>query len=388
MTDSRARSPGRQRTPAQKAIAVAQRRLGKGAERAATAFVNGIDWWLRDPTDVVDRTPHDVIHTRDKLVVRRYRPLQSELDWGIGHVRETTPATVPVLLVPPLMVRPFIFDLTERRSFARTLLKRGFDTYLVDWGEPDREDATVRIEDYVLRWLPDAINAACTAAGTDSVYLVGYCQGGMFALMCAATTQDPRIAGIAAIASPIDSAKMGVIGWLARNGHPQIDQVVRLMGNVPGELSSTAFKLVDPLKSVTRYSDLFMNLYNDEYVDGFDALSAWTGNFIDYPQGAFRQLLRDFMRDNKLKDGRWQLGENGQHVADLRNITCPVLAFAGQTDKIVPIRAVRELMAVVGSEDKRFEVVPGGHMGVFAGRAAPDEVWAVIAAWMAEHEAR
>ncbi len=375
---SRPRRPRRPRPP--RALRRATRQLGKRAERTAHAFVNGLDWWLREPTDVVDRTPYDVVHTRHKLVVRRYRPLAADTDWGIGHVVEAPRVPVPVLLIPPLMVQPFIFDLTEQRSLARTLLGAGFDVFLVDWGKPDRGDREVTIEDYVLRWLPDAIDATCATSGSDRAFLLGYCQGGMFALMHTAANADERVAGVVAIGSPIDSAKMGLLGWIARNGHSQIDSVVGVMGNVPGELSSRMFKLMDPLKSVTRYSDLFLNLYNDEYVNGFDALTAWTENFIDYPQGAFRQLMRDFMKGNKLKDGRWKLGDR---TADLSTLNCPLLAFAGKTDNVVPAAAVRELLAAAGSEDATFRVVPGGHMGVFAGRHAPDQVWRVAAAWMA-----
>ena len=151
------------------------------------------------------------------------------------------------------------------------------------------------------------------------------------------------------------------------------------------------FKLMSPMKQVTRYADLFMNLYDEEYVKGFDALSAWTGNFIDYPQDAFRQLFRDFMLDNKLKDGRFVVGagrSEGPVVADLAKIRVPVLAFAGATDNVVREAAVREICAAVGTDDVTVRVAPGGHMGVFAGRHAPAAVWQPTADWMADHTAR
>ena len=65
----------------------------------------------------------------------------------------------PVLLVPPLMVKPFIFDLYPGRSLVRFLLQRGFRVYLVDFGEPDDADAYVTLDDYVLDWIPTACRA-------------------------------------------------------------------------------------------------------------------------------------------------------------------------------------------------------------------------------------
>ena len=52
------------------------------------------------------------------------------------------------------------------------------------------------------------------------------------------------------------------------------------------------------------------------------------------------------------------------------------------------IRAARELMHLVGARDKRFEVVPGGHAGVFAGSKAPDHTWRLIADWLLPRSGR
>ena len=40
-------------------------------------------------------------------------------------------------------------------------------------------------------------------------------------------------------------------------------------------------------------------------------------------------------------------------------------------------------MNLVGSRDKRFEEVPGGHAGVFSGSKAPDHAWRISADWLA-----
>ena len=66
---------------------------------------------------------------------------------------------LPVLLIPPLMVKPFIFDLFPGRSLVRFLLDRGFAVFLVDFGEPDAADSYVTLDDYVLDWMPDRLPA-------------------------------------------------------------------------------------------------------------------------------------------------------------------------------------------------------------------------------------
>jgi len=58
--------------------------------------------------------------------------------------------------------------------------------------------------------------------------------------------------------------------------------------------------------------------------------------------------------------------------------------FAGRTDQIAPVAAVRAVLDAVGSDDKTFLVVPGGHMGILAGSTAPERVWKPAAEWLAQ----
>lgn len=341
------------------------------ANRAILRFVNGIDWLIRDSKAVVGRTPYDVILKHGKLEVRRYRH-------PAAGVRPRF--AIPILLVPPLMVKPFIFDLYPGRSMVSFLLEHGFAVYLVDFGEPDRDDALVTLDHYVLDWLPTAIEAVKAASGVDEVTLLGYCMGGLFALSVAAVGEVPGIRNIVSVAAPVDTAKMGLFAWVARAAGGQVDFLARRIGNVPGGLSSTVFRLLAPMKNVTRYADLFMNMWNREYVNGFDAMNEWVGQFIDYPQAAFRQFVHDFMQHNKLVRGKMTF--RGK-VADLKKIRSSLLVIAGKTDAVAPIAAVKAALEAVGSADMTFKLAPGGHMGVFAGSSAPEHVWKVAAEWLA-----
>jgi polyhydroxyalkanoate synthase len=339
------------------------------ANRFALRFVNGIEWAIRDAREVVGRTPYDVILRRDKLEVRRY------------HAGSTKPThALPVLLVPPLMVKPFIFDLYPGRSLVASLLQRGFDVYLVDFGEPDAADAYVTLENYVLDWMPAAAEAVKLHSGSNELSMLGYCMGGLFALSHVAANRDDSVRNIVAIGAPIDFAQMGMLAWVAKNAGDQVEAIARRVGNIPGGLSSIGFRLMSPMKNVTRYADLFINLWSDEYVNGFDAMNQWVAQFIDYPQGAFLQFYEEFVRHNKLVRGELRLGDR---TANLRHVGSSILAFAGDSDQVATVAASRAIMKAVGGTDKEFVVVPGGHMGVFAGSRAPELVWKPTADWLA-----
>jgi polyhydroxyalkanoate synthase len=339
------------------------------ANRTLLRFINGVDWLVRDPKTVVGRTPYDVIYQRDKLEVRRYR---------LGSVHPRYP--LPVLLVPPLMVKPFIFDLHPGRSLVAFLLQQGFPVYLVDFGEPDDADAFVTLDDYVLDWIPAACRAVKDDAHTPGLSLLGYCMGGLFALSHVAANNDASVRNIVTIAAPVDTNKMGLFAWMAKLAGGQVEFIARRIGNVPGGLSSTVFRLLTPMKNFTRYADLFMNMWDHEYVNGFDAMNEWVKQFIDYPQHAFLQFVRDFVQHNKLVKGNLKFG---RRVANLRRVHASLLVFAGRADQIAPPAAVHAVLDAVASADKTFQLVPGGHMGVLAGASAPQNVWGPTAKWLA-----
>jgi poly[(R)-3-hydroxyalkanoate] polymerase subunit PhaC len=341
------------------------------ANRAILRFVNGVEWLLRDPKTVVGRTPYDVVHRHGKLEVRRYRSAD-----GKASCRYET----PVLLIPPLMVKPFIFDLFPGRSLVAFLRERGFAVYLADFGEPDEADSFVTLDDYVLDWIPTACRTVQTDAKTRQLSLLGYCMGGLFALMHTAANHDRSVRNIVTIGTPVDVNKMGLFAWVSKFTAGQAEFFARQVGNVPGGLSSTVFRLLTPMKNLTRYADLFMNMWDRKYIDGFDAMNQWVSQFVDYPQGAFLQFMRDFVRHNKLVRGKMTFGGK---VADLHEVGCSLLAFAGRTDQIAPPAAARAVLDAVGSTDKTFRLVPGGHMGAFAGATAPEHVWRPAADWLA-----
>ncbi len=339
------------------------------ANRALLRFVNGIEWLLRDPAAVVGRTPYEVVHKHDKLEVRRYQ---------LGRVRASH--QLPILLVPPLMVKPFIYDLLPERSLVAFLLQRGFRVYVVDFGEPDQADQLVRLDHYILDWMPQACEAVRRDSGIRPLSLFGYCMGGIFCLTHTAANEDRDVRNIVCLAVPLDMSKMGLLAWVAKLAGSQVDSIARRLGNVPGGLSSTAFRLLTPAKNFTRYADLFLNLWNEEFVNGFDAMNQWVSQFIDYPRDAFIQFNREFLQRNKLARG--QLTLRGK-VADLRRIEANLLVFAGKTDQIASPASVRPLLDKVSSADKTFLLVPGGHMGVLAGAQAPTQVWEPMAKWLA-----
>jgi len=367
----------------------------KAVERTVLSFVNGLAYVVDGAAKPTmgnvgkERVRLPRVSKNGKLEVWRVKPIgrekielgQDELD-----VEIVRPRPVPILLIPPLMVRPYVYDLRPEHSMVRALRNAGYDVFIVDFGVPDRADEGLRLDDYVLDFVPAAIDAALAASGKSEITLCGYCMGGIFALLHAAIFRDARVRNIVTIGAPINFEKMGILTVAARLGLPVMDTILDRLGNVPGVLSSAGFRLLSGTKAVTKYADLFANLYDEEYVRGFDAIDTWLSEMIPYPKEAFRQMVREVVHGNKMLKNELRFGDRR---ADLRAVRVPLLAFAGRTDNIATPKSTAAILELVGSTDKTYREVPGGHIGVVAGSSAREAVWEPMMRWLEEkNEAR
>lgn len=335
---------------------------------------------------VADLTPYDLIHEDGLLSVRCYRPLEETPEPARSKRHR-----VPVLLVPPLAADPLNFDLLPQRSLVRFLLQEGFKVYLVDFGSPDKDHSHLGLSDYTTRMLPAAIVAVRKNSRVKDISLFGYCMGGLFCLVHAGWAHDPKIKNIVTIASPIDMHQIGVAGQLLAAMRTPMRLVRRYTGfrihqldparlNVPGWVSSLAFKLTNPMGTLTNYLDLLMNLWDRDYVTQHDTMATWFNDMHAYPGGIVQDFVVRVGLDNALSKGRVRLGKDQEALLD--RIDASLLAIAGTGDKIVTVEAARKVMDIVGSTDKLFKLAPGGHAGVFAGSKAPATTWRMAADWL------
>lgn len=340
----------------------------------------------------LDKTPHEIIFRDGLMTVKHYKPLAEEsvtIEGVTLRVRQRRYA-VPVVLVPPLGVFAWIFDLMADRSMAKYFLAHGFDVYLIDWGVPREGDQDVSLERYVIDWFPKAMRAIREHSGSEQQSLLGYCMGGLLALLYLASSRDDKVANLVTIASPIDMHKMGFVGGLYRAvSKPawafrkltgvQIDRMQRNLFHVPGKRLSFMFKMTNPVGTVSSYLELVRNMADDEYVSRYMTMNEWFTNMPDYPGATVQDVLRKLGLYNRLARGRIRLG---RCEADFRDINCALLAFAGNNDKIVPVASAQAILEVVGSTDKEFHIVPGGHAGVFTGGKAAHTTWAISKDWL------
>jgi polyhydroxyalkanoate synthase len=126
--------------------------------------------------------------------------------------------------------------------------------------------------------------------------------------------------------------------------------------------------------------NLWWNLWNPEYVAGFNALNKWANEYLPFPGEFFRQWVRDFYQQNRLIRGELRMGGK---LVDLKSIRCPVLAVGAREDNIAPPGCVKPLIQVVASTDREYVELPGGHISLIAGRGASAHCWPKVSSWLA-----
>jgi polyhydroxyalkanoate synthase len=358
------------------------------ADRVVLSAVNGVVFATEGAARPGRNSARgDVVLSKDKLSLVRIRPL-GDVEYEIGpevHRIEFERHPTPLMLIPPLMVRPYVYDLRPEHSMVRTLRNAGYDVFVVDFGVPDQRDEQVRLDDYVLDYIPACVDRVLSESGAAQLSLAGYCMGGIFSLMHAATHRDDRVANIVTIGAPVNFTKMRAAYVASRIGALGIGPLMDVVGNVPGRASSLGFKLMSGARAVTKWGDFLANLDDEGFVRSFDAVNSWVNDLIPYPKEAFKQMVREVVSGNRLIRGGLSFGGK---PCELSAVHQPLLAFAGRSDNIATPEATSAIVDLVGSGDKSLVAVSGGHVGVVAGSAAPAEVWQPMIDWLAPRSRR
>ena len=342
-------------------------RIQAEMERAIQRNIKGLEY-LASPDPSLGLMPRDLIAQRGTMALYHYRPLADEV------------YRVPLLIVAALTNRGSIFDLAPKQSFVEYLLEQGYDVYMLDWNPPQLDEKRLRIEDYTLDFLPASVRCVQEVSDEDDVNLLGYCMGGVLSTIYAALHARGPVKNLALIATPIDFSEMTLFSHWSDERHFDVDRLIATTGNVPPDMIYAAFDLLRPATGAAGKVQLWDNLWNDAYVKGYRMLDRWANDVLPMPGEFFRQLIKEFLRENRLCKGELVVG--GRRV-DLRNVKVPVLHALAEHDHIVPYSAARPLVANIGSRAKKEIVLKGGHASLVAGANAVKRLWPKLDAWLA-----
>jgi polyhydroxyalkanoate synthase len=346
-------------------------RIGRDVERSVLRARNGLRYAQAISRPREGATPKDVVWKRDRAELWRYR--------GDAAIRYDQ----PVLIVHSLVSRSYVLDLRPGSSHVEFLVAAGFDVYMLDWGIPDERDADNSFETYVDEYVPLAVEAALATSGSSELTMSGYCLGGIFGILYCAGYVDPPVRNLVLLATPIDFSQLGSMVAAVLSGRLDTPDLLDETGNVPADALYSGFYLQAPTKEVAQYATLLENLWNDEFVDGYQAMAQWSRDHVPMPGAATRQIVDDLIRKNVLTTGRWRIG--GREIA-LADVQANVLNAVAEKDNVVPRVASEPVMQLVGDPSRREQLLlSGGHVTFGAGSHAFKRTLPALSRWLAEH---
>mgnify|MGYP003575328488 FL=1 len=325
---------------------------------------------MKDAEPEVGPTPKEVIWTRNKTKLYRYISDQPK-----KH-------KTPLLLIYALINKPYIMDLTKGSSLVEYLVNRGFDVYLLDWGTAGLEDKNMKLDDYIMDFIPRAVRKVLRKSNAQEVSILGYCMGGTITSIFAALHNDLPIRNLIFMTTPFDFEETGIYGALLDEQYFDIDKVVQTLGNIPPEMIDFGNKLIKPMANIYGpYVSLFDRAEDESFVKNFKLLQKWLNDGIPFPGESYRQWIRDFYQKNKLIKG--ELVIRGRQVK-LEAITANVLNLSGEMDNIAPPHQVEALMNRISSKDKQYIKLPVGHTSIAFGSKASKITYPTIGNWLEE----
>ena len=184
-----------------------------------------------------------------------------------------------LLVVPSLINRGYILDLTEKRSLMRHLAEAGWRPLLVDWGDPGPAERRFSLTDYVCGRLEPALDEIVAATG-ETPAVVGYCMGGLLALALA-VRRPALVAALVLLATPWDfhDAAPGTTP-LIRAAGPRLTPMIDHLGELPVDVIQAMFSSLDPYLTADKFRRFAALSADSEKAREFVALEDWLNDGV------------------------------------------------------------------------------------------------------------
>lgn len=296
----------------------------------------------------------------------------------------------PVVLCHGFAANRYTFEFEPPYSLAVALSDAGFDCYTAELRGTGASRRAPRgrapwdysIDDHVELDAPAVVDLALEESGAHRAFWVAHSLGGLIGYAAAQGPVRGKLAGLAAIGSPLAS---GADSFLRGAIHL-------------GALAAWPFGLPQRLLSLTLapflgYVTLPLSdiLVNPRHVPPPIQRKVYARMISGMGRHVLAQLDDWFRRDAfQSRDGRvdWRAG--------LKSLDVPLLVLGGSRDRLAPPEALELQFELAGSADKtllvfgrdRGDALDYGHGDLLFGTGAPEEVYPVLRAWLERRATR
>jgi polyhydroxyalkanoate synthase len=293
------------------------------------------------------------------------------LDYGVAN------PNAPVLfLIPSLINRYYILDLSAKLSFARYLRDCGVRVFIVDWGTPGVAERHYDCAQYVTELLvPMADYIRANVKG--EVILGGYCMGGILAMALAQIRPDLAQA-LALFATPWDFSLPG-FPHLRLNVKElkTLESYIAGSDTVSAETIHTLFQCANPYAFHNKLREFAKMDTSHPLTQEFLAIEHWVNDGVAMTHGVAQDCLIDWAQRNTLAKAAWRVGGRIINPATLK---MPCFIAAPPDDKIVPSSCALPLARLI--RDNILLEPRSGHVGMMVGSRRKAGLWEPFRKWI------
>jgi len=298
--------------------------------------------------ETVAATAGSVVFRAEEFELIQYAP-RTEKVWS-----------VPLLIVPPVVNKFYILDISPGRSMIEYLLDQGVQVFTISWRNPTAAQKDWGLDTFG-RAVLNALEAVEKITETTRTHLLAACSGGMLAATSAdhlaATGDLDRVASLGLMVTVLDQSKAG---FMAAAVDEEVAKIATALsarkGYLDGRSLAEVFAWLRPADLVWRY-------WVNNYIEGkspppFDVLF-WNADTTRMPAALHRDMVKMAIHNVLARPGAVSM--LGTPV-DLTRLTLDSYVVAGIDDHISPWQACYRSAQLLGSEHLRFVLSTSGHI--------------------------
>jgi polyhydroxyalkanoate synthase subunit PhaC len=339
--------------------------LHKETLRRHEGFANGIkQYWSYARSQ--HQSPPDVIWQEGTTRL---------LDFGSQSNSAGNKSKRPLLIIPSLINRYHVLDLSNGRSFARALRDQGFHPYIIDWNAPGEDEKDFKLSDYIIKRLEPALKDI-NKRHHAKVGIIGYCMGGLLSLALAHRKPD-QTQNLSLLATP----------WDFHTGHeaqilmlkamqPHINTMIDTIGEIPVDVLQAMFSSLNPWLTI----DKFQRFSKTDTDDLFVELEDWLNSGPPLAGPAGRECLNEWYIENTPFMGEWCV--DGTPVLP-EQINTPCLAIIPQRDHIVPPKSASAIVEKLPNVETIN--INKGHVGMIVGNGSQKTLVEPLSEWLSKN---
>ena len=312
------------------------------------------------------RTPHQVLYNEGSCRLLEYDVLG-------GPKRK-----IPILMIYSFINRYYILDLQPNHSFIEALSKQGFQVYLLDWGIPGAEHATLGLEYYLETVARRAVERIRRKHDNVPLTLFGYCLGGTLAGIMAGLHPND-FAGLVLLTTPLSFREAGILSFWTNKEFFDPSRLSKAFGVIPEDILHASFPLMQPKATLSKPRVLFDNILNEDYIKNFKSIDRWATDNVPFPGKVFQEFIGGCYQDNLLAQNKLMVGKKR---VDLDAVRCPTLNLFATHDHIVPPAAARKNAEVLRNSRVQNNEYPVAHLTVTVAHPVREQVWGDTVRWL------